>query len=510
MAWFESKGRRQQGHRRLIVESSLPAVNVVWFKRDLRLIDHAPLAEACRRPLPILLLYLFEPMLVDDHHYSMRHWRFVWQSIEDLNRQLEPYSARIQVVAAEAIDCLETISRRYTIDTLFSHEETGLAKTFERDRQVRRWCGQSRVNWLEFPTGAVIRGNKGRDDWDRHWNRVMRAPLETAALAGHRYAELDVAELFDTPAGWRAPDSLMQPGGETAALAVIDDFFIERGQSYHLGISRPRESRHSCSRLSPYLAWGNVSLRLAYQRLLAHWNRPGWRRALSALSSRLHWRCHFIQKFESEAEMEFRPVNRGYGDFPYRSDASSGIDLERWQNGTTGYPLVDACMRCLGATGYINFRMRAMLVSFVCHQLQIDWQRAAPHLARIFLDFEPGIHYPQVQMQAGVTGINTIRIYNPVKQSMDQDPDGDFIRRWCPELAALPTEVIHSPWKLADLERQMYALDYPEPVVDIKVASKQARRQLWAWRKQPTVKQESARILSLHVRPDRGRSRRGA
>jgi deoxyribodipyrimidine photo-lyase len=156
-------------------------------------------------------------------------------------------------------------------------------------------------------------------------------------------------------------------------------------------------------------------------------------------------------------------------------------------------------------SGYLNFRMRAMLVSFLCHHLSVDWRQGVHHLAQLFLDFEPGIHYSQFQMQAGVTGINTIRIYNPVKQGQEKDPDGAFIKQWVPELVDVPQCMVHTPWLLTDMEQLMYdfklGTDYPEPIVDLKQSYNEAKDLLWQWRNRPQVKSEGRRILKRHVRP---------
>lgn len=477
------------------------SVNVVWLKRDLRLADHHPLWIGLNSGKPLILLYVVEDILVNDPHYSLRHWRFIYQSLQDIAAQLPPSSLWIR--CGEALTVLQNIHRDYQIESLLSHVEVGLLNTFQRDMAVAAWCKQVGICWQESRLGAVQRGLKHRRRWDKDWQAIMRQPLWDVDLTGIDF--IKDRELVDLPDNWRQIDVNFQQGGESAALTVLQDFYLERGRQYRRGISSPLLSRVHCSRLSPYLAWGNISLRQAYQSLLSHWHKPGWRRSLMALSSRLHWHCHFMQKFESEHQMQHRHINGGYQSFPYLDGEVAERHYQLWQAGETGYPLVDAVMKCLQATGYINFRMRAMLISFLSHHLLLDWRKGVQHLAQLFLDFEPGIHYSQCQMQAGVTGINTLRIYNPVKQSKEQDPDGKFILQWLPALAVLPIDLVHEPWLVTPLEQQMYQFelgqDYPAPVVDIVEAGRVARDQLWRWRKRPQVQREAARILARHVRP---------
>ncbi len=489
-------------------------INIVWLKRDLRLVDNESIFNAIQQEKRCLLIYVFEPLLLNDPHYSERHFNFIKQSLVDLNHRLARFQSKVLVIESELISAFKKLLSYYTIETIFSHQETGLLVTYDRDKEFARFCRNNLIEWVECINNGVRRGLKNRKDWFESWTHYMNQPILTF---DPNYEQLiDTKEIegleaqFNTPSINTRYNPNFQKGGTTTALKYANSFFKKRHEDYMYNISKPYHSRKSCSRLSPYLAWGNVSVRQIYQRGQEVKNSLKYKRHLSAFLSRLRWQAHFIQKFEMEYTMEQASVNKGY--HKLKKSISESYQ-SAWRDGQTGFPLVDACMRCLRTTGYLNFRMRAMLVSFFTHILWQPWQDATTHLSRLFLDFEPGIHFPQLQMQAGETGINNLRIYNPTKNGIEQDPDAAFIKKWVPELAKLETRFIHEPYLMTPLEQQFYDFrlgkDYPYPIVDIKEARKKASDILWNMKKDKDVRKENQRILSKHTLKDRKRMLEG-
>lgn len=476
------------------------SVNIVWIKRDLRLTDHIPLHEVEQQELPSIILYAFEPTLISYADTSQRHLSFIYYSLVEMNNQLLPLNRKILIFHADMLDVLLSLTDQIDIKQIFSYQESGINLTWKRDKDISRFCKANNIGWKEYQRDGIHRAIKNRKGWDEQWFATMSKPCIDPKLS-RVIDKLNITNKF--PIGKTflkriiAYPPQMQKPGSIAAHRYLQSFCSGRGIGYHWKISKPLESRESCSRLSPFLAWGNLSIRQAYQYINSHPNYKKHKRAFGGCLTRLKWHCHFIQKFEVECAYETRHINRGYESLPFENRDDW---LLAWKTGTTGFPLVDACMRCVIETGWINFRMRAMLVSFLTHHLDQNWRRGVYHLAQQFLDYEPGIHYPQFQMQAGTTGVNTVRIYNPVKQSKDHDPEGTFIKKWVPELRDMPVEYIHEPWKLTQSLFGSTNHAYPSPIINLQDRGRFARKKIWGHRSELLVKQEQQRILKTHTR----------
>ncbi|MDH2436159.1 FAD-binding domain-containing protein [Pokkaliibacter sp. MBI-7] len=513
---------------------------IVWFKRDLRLTDHAPLQQAVQRCQQrghsLVLLYCIEPELWQQPDMAHRHWLFIRDCLAELAQQIQSRSlteASLLVAFGSLTDTLHWLHHHCAIQGLWSHQETGNDWTFQRDRQVQAWCREHRLEWFEVPQHAVRRGGINRDDYEQFSQQFFDMTCTgVPALAipmSERVRQLPLDQISDIHAGLsllrysgdflianpsvRAMTCIsgeqIQRGGRSLGLQLLDTFVASRSHRYLQNLARPLQGATFSSRLSPHLAWGSLSARevmACARHALVQADDASHRHNLQAFISRLHWQSHFMQKLEAEPAMEFVEQNR-----LYRAQAEGANRdgegelaprLTAWFHGQTGQPMIDACMRCLRQTGWLPFRMRAMVMSYASYLLWLPWQRTAPLLATLFTDYEPGIHYPQIQMQSGVTGINPNRIYNPVKQSLDQDPHGHFIARFCPELASLPASWRHHPALIARAELLRHGLElgvtYPPPLVDHEAAAQRARQRLAMVHNNSEHRQVSRSVYEKH------------
>ncbi len=451
----------------------------------------------------VLCLYVIEPDYWQLPDTSERQWLAIADGLRELDADLHKiYGAHLTILTGDVIDIMRQIHKDHGIKSIHSHEETGNLWTFERDKNLHQLCRKQDIKWHEYQQFGVFRGLKNRDIYAKSWERFMSAeqfkPPQTLDIMDFGVPNIPTCAELGLHS---APCPARQKGGRKNGIYCLKSFIEERGARYQFQMSSPLTAPNACSRLSLHIATGTLSMREIVQHIYKtrtklcaqlEESRSISLRALDSFTSRLHWHCHFIQKLEREPELETRSAHPLY-ELDRHNYAHNEAYLEAWITGQTGFPFVDACMRSLIATGWINFRMRAMLMAFASYHLGLDWTKSGAALAQLFTDYEPGIHWPQVQMQSGQTGINIPRIYNPVKQSFDQDKDGVFIRQWVGEIAYLPLQALHEPWILGSP-----IAHYPPRIVDHIEAARAAKLRITNVRKQEGYNPSSQQVFVKH------------
>ena len=482
--------------------------SLVWFKKDLRLYDHKPLHLATKDNTNILCFYVLESILLKQDSFDSAKTQFLYQSLLDLQNQLISKGSNLYLSSRTMIETLNYFHSIFDINAIYSHQESSQNIFYLRDKEVSTWCRNKAISFIEVPQFGVKRPNKNRDGWSRNWETFMKEPLIEEPKHIKSPKLLDWGNINLIKKNTQYLNKEIQQSSLNEATETLNSFLNVRSKHYTTFLSTPLGSDQFGSRLSPYISFGLLSMKHIVQSFKHKINDykesqsiedKKKRQGLNRTLERLHWHCHFIQKLEDFVHLDNQAlspsIEKNYN--PMHSDSL----FKAWCEGYTGFPMVDACMRFLLTKKWLNFRMRAMLISFASHQLQLDWRKTSKHLAKHFLDFEAGIHYSQIQMQSGLTGINAIRIYSPTKQAIDQDPDTTFIQKWVPELKGLPKEIIldiHQAKKQPTLKLSYSQLKhYQDSVVDEKTSYTQARIRAYNLKKMVS-KDEREFLLKQH------------
>ena len=475
---------------------------ILWFRHDLRIEDNLAFNTTCKDG-EVLPIFIYDKNYWELETSSSYHLKFTQDSLEELNQNFkDQFNSKIHIFYGYTLKILDELINKYKFKQIYSNQIFRNQYTLDLDQKCKSLFKEKNVLWHQGQQFGIQLENRKRNFWSSQWNNFIDLNPVKAQI-NCKFLKVDNPSL-DKIKTKEIDVTNIQKGGRKQALSLLQSFLEQRSENYQKEMSSPVTGEVACSRLSPHITYGTISLReINFAITNAKKENMSFNKvkSLRSFRSRLAWHCHFIQKIYDEPEIEWQNMNRAYDGL--RENSFNEEYHHAWKIGLTGYPFVDACMRYLKTNGWINFRMRAMLVSFASYQLWLDWKKTSKHMAQLFTDYEPGIHYSQFQMQSGTTGINTIRIYNPIKQSIDQDPNGSFIKKWVPELQNVPDKLVHEPWKLTYLEQKDLDLEigkhYPHPIVDHHSSSKIARDKIWQIKKTDEAKFNAQKILQKHA-----------
>ena len=460
-------------------------MDLIILNRNIRLRDNAAFFYGSLNQ-NYRVIYPYDKNYWTSNGRSKVQLKFFLESLEELEGELKKLNSSIEIFEGDFTDLRNYIEVKYPNAKIHINHTT--ETNYHRNNFLAFKDHYNRHNRLFiYSDFGVQTGSVNRDKWAFEWNKLMKKKLYDLPKPNIKFFVTDLINIteFKNKIKLNLKNNI-QRGGSSNAYDLLNSFLMDRSNGYSRNMSSPIEAEHSCSRLSPHISFGTISVREIFQKLESFYPFSNNKRDLNSFRKRLYWHCHFIQKLETEPDLESFSMHKMCDNLREKENEEF---IEKWITGQTGFPFMDACIKYLRENGWINFRMRAMIMSFASYNLWQPWQITSPLLAELFVDYEPGIHIPQVQMQSGVTGINLPRIYSVTKQSRDQDKNALWIKKVIPSLAMFEPDDIHD----ANLND-----DYIPPIVDLKESSKYARDKIWSIRKDQEFKNIARTVYLKH------------
>jgi len=447
---------------------------IVWFRRDLRVSDHAPLYRAVLRG-SVIPVFVFDRALLHHPETAPARVAFMLDCLHHLDQDLRQRGGRLILRYGDPVEVLPQLVRETQADGIYAYVDYERIYGRVRDARLNQELTQQgmKIRWFEAiaSTPDLIPYPAYRDLWfkDMREDLVPTPSQISVPLEVKSEPFPDLLQL-----GLIADTKAIPTGGTQAARLLLDEFFEEKVDRYYWQLSYP--GAEATTGLSPYLKFGVISIRECFQTAEQNpLTDAKAERSRQQLIARLRWGSGFAQRFRYLPQLEVRSLYSIFDQDGWEFDEAL---YQAWQHGQTGFPIIDAAARCLQETGgwkQLNFRVRAMYSSFLSNLLGMDWRYGALHFMRHLLDGDCPIDHYQWAMQSGVTHCvdkTWTRIYNPEQTAVDRcDPEGLFIKRWVPELAHLGPEDLGLPPSLL-------LKNYPSPILNYKQARQRRVKQL--------------------------------